>query len=111
MAVSNEIIIDKMIQELQEAKSKAHHQDQVKKHMENVRLLSELFISAEPDSTTAMAADKARKAQVNMEDTEERISEAEMKAMLGKESTIKVVNPQQNKLNDEDANGDSIFDF
>ncbi|GIO24363.1 YwdI family protein [Oceanobacillus sp. J11TS1] len=107
MAVSNEIIIDKMIHELQEAKRKAHHQDQVKKHMENVRLLSELFISAEPDSAT-MAAGKTR---VNIEDTEEHISETEMKAMLGKESSIKVVNPQKNKLNDEDANGDSIFDF
>ncbi|GGP15328.1 YwdI family protein [Oceanobacillus neutriphilus] len=105
MAVSNEIIINKMIRELEEAKRKTHQQDQVKKHMENIHLLSELFLSASQDQN------KTNQIQVNMEDTEEHISEAEMKAMLGKQSSIKVVNPKQKKLNDEDANGDSIFDF
>lgn len=105
MAISNEIIINKMMHELQEAKKVAHQQDQVKKHMGNIRLLSELFISAESDSNTA------GKVQVNMEDTEEQISEAEMKAMLGGQPTVKEVNPKQNRLNEKDANGDSIFDF
>ncbi|WP_152656920.1 YwdI family protein [Oceanobacillus sp. CFH 90083] len=107
MAVSNEIIINKMIRELEEAKRKAHQQEQVKKHMENIHLLSELFISASPDINTTFA----NQVQGNIEDTEERISEAEMKAMLGKQTSVKVINPGQKKLNDEDANGDSIFEF
>ncbi|GEN89409.1 YwdI family protein [Oceanobacillus sojae] len=105
MAVSNEIIINKMMHELEEANRKAHQQDQVKKHMENIHLLSELFLSGKQDQNTA------NKVQVNIEDTEEHISEAEMKAMLGKQSSVKVVNSEQKRLNDEDANGDSIFDF
>ena len=105
MAVSNEIIINKMIRELEEAKRQAHQQDQVNKHMENIHLLSELFLLANQDSTST------NQVHVNTEDTEEQISEAEMKAMLGKQSSVKVVNPEQKKLNDEDANGDSIFEF
>ncbi|MFD1416427.1 YwdI family protein [Oceanobacillus jeddahense] len=105
MAISNEIIINKMIRELEEAKRIAHQQDQVKKHMENIHLLSELFISASPESNIV------NQMQVNIEDTEEQISEAEMKAMLGKQSSGKVVTPEKNKLNENDANGESLFDF
>ncbi|WP_077602313.1 YwdI family protein [Oceanobacillus sojae] len=105
MAVSNEVIINKMIRELEEAKRKTHQQDQVKKHMENIHLLSELFLSANQDQNTT------GQLQTNIEDTEEHISEAEMKAMLGKQASVKVVHPEQKKLKDEDANGDSIFDF
>ncbi|WP_080872297.1 YwdI family protein [Oceanobacillus timonensis] len=108
MAVSNEIIINKMIGELEEAKTKAHQQDQVKKHMENIHLLSELFISGSTDSN--MTDQRMEQVQVNMEETEEHISEAEMKAMLGKQSTGKTV-PSEKKLHEGDANGDSLFDF
>lgn len=105
MAVSNETIINKMIHELEEAKKKAHQADQVKKHMENIHLLSELFLSGSSDSNAASQA------QVNIEDTEEHISDAEMKAMLGKQSVGKGPVQEKNKLIEEDANGDSIFDF
>jgi len=105
MAVSNEIIINKMIHELEEAKSKAHQEDQVKKHMENIHLLSELFLSGSPDSNVVSQK------QVSIEDTEEQISEAEMRAMLGKQPAGKGQVPEKNKLIEEDANGDSIFDF
>ncbi|MFD1064573.1 YwdI family protein [Oceanobacillus locisalsi] len=108
MAVSNEIIINKMIRELEEARTKAHQQDQVKKHMENIHLLSELFISG--SAVSDIEDQRMEPVQVNMAETEETISEAEMKAMLGKQSTGKA-DTSEKKLREGDANGDSIFDF
>lgn len=105
MAISNETIINKMIQELQEAKKAAHQQEIVNQHIANVRLLSELFTG------TGGGSDLKSSRQTMIEDTEESFSDAEIKAMFGKLHQSNVVVPEQNKLEDDDANGDSIFDF
>lgn len=93
MAVSNEKIINKMIQELYQAKEK-NETKQMHTHISNVKLLCELLLDEE-DST---------------ENTEE-ISQAELKAMLGDSVDHKPTIKRTTTIDHEEANGTSIFDF
>ncbi|WP_164667533.1 YwdI family protein [Virgibacillus doumboii] len=93
MAVANETIIQKMMNELTEAKKKANDSKSMEKHIANVQLLCELLlgeISATPS-------------------TDNEITEEEMKAMIGTNDTKRKYT--KTTINDDDANGDSIFDF
>ncbi|MBY7144777.1 YwdI family protein [Virgibacillus sp. NKC19-3] len=93
MAVGNNTVIRKMIHELTQAQEQ-DNQDKMTKHIENVRLLCDLFLEEASPS-------KGEK---------ETISAEEMKAMLGKQAsenkTIK-----SKPMDHDGANGDSIFDF
>ncbi|UJL46026.1 YwdI family protein [Virgibacillus sp. NKC19-16] len=93
MEVGNNTVIQKMITELNHAKEQ-HNQDKMIKHIENVRLLCDLFLEEDSPSTG----------------NKEAISAEEMKAMLGKQSSE---NKQRTstKMDHDVANGDSIFDF
>lgn len=100
MAVSNEAMIAKMIQELQQAKQQTTKQDTMKQHLSHVRLLCDLILQ---EDTPAIAAT-----------SKSEISEAEMKAMLGSAQPNQVKEQQQigkQSINHEEANGSSIFDF
>ncbi|ASK62030.1 hypothetical protein CFK37_07590 [Virgibacillus phasianinus] len=98
MAIPNETILKKMMEELKQAKSQQADQRKMVKHIEHVRLLCDLIIDveqAEPDKGPANISD---------------ISTDEMKAMLG--SSSKPINEKRASDEDhEDANGKSIFDF
>ncbi|MFD2044374.1 YwdI family protein [Ornithinibacillus salinisoli] len=94
MAIANETIIQKMIQELQQAKQQ-QSQTEIVKHMEHVRLLCDLFL-AESDSSSEVS--------------KEEISPEEMKAMLG-ETRKQQSFQKTSRLEENDANGKSIFDF
>ncbi|WP_339226467.1 YwdI family protein [Oceanobacillus sp. FSL K6-2867] len=100
MAVANETIIKKMQNELYLAKDNEHAQDQMMRHIANVRLLCDLFLEGN---------------QPVVEQEKIDFSEAEMKVMFGEQKiandSLKVKKPLGTKLNDDDANGDSIFDF
>lgn len=91
--VENGTVIQKMIYELNQAKEQ-HNQDKMIKHIENVRLLCDLFLEGGSPSTS----------------NKEEISAEEMKAMLGKQASE---NKQikSKPMDHDDANGDSIFDF
>ncbi|WP_047983832.1 YwdI family protein [Ornithinibacillus californiensis] len=102
MAVENDRILQKLMRELQQAKQNQHSQADMLKHIENIRLLCDLFLPAEdqPAGTTEEAT---------------KISDAELKAMIGES---KSPNPPQQttfkksiELDDEEGTGDSIFDF
>ncbi|GAA0605665.1 YwdI family protein [Virgibacillus siamensis] len=92
MAVANETIIKKMINELNKARDAEDHV--MKNHIANVQLLCDLLL--EGDNTQA---DKTN------------ITKEEMKAMIGENSNSKVEPVQHSTIKHDDANGDSLFDF
>ncbi|PAV31416.1 hypothetical protein CIL05_01815 [Virgibacillus profundi] len=93
MAVTNDTIIQKMINELNQAKANSTDQVKMIKHIENVRLLCDLFVD---DSTV---------------DANE-ISPEEMKAMIGAQTNpVKQDKDKKSIINHDEANGDSLFDF
>lgn len=102
MAVQNDTILDKMMLELQHAKQAHQNQATMLKHIANIRLLCDLFLTEEEPATTF----PAKKNSLD-------ISAAELKAMMGKEDH-QGATPAFKKsieLDDEDGNGKSIFDF
>jgi len=97
MAVSNGTIIEKMMEELQQAKQQSTNQVAMKQHLSHVRLLCDLILQ---EDTPAM--------------NKNEISGAEMKAMLGTAQPNQIKEQQQfgkQTINHEEANGSSIFDF
>ncbi|WP_042143966.1 YwdI family protein [Paucisalibacillus sp. EB02] len=98
MAVANNTILQKMMYELDQAKQKQDQADMLK-HIENIRLLCDLFLPEEKNETTSIESPE--------------VSADELKTMLGKTPSSK---PQPTyrksiELDDEDGNGDSLFDF
>lgn len=74
---------------------------QMVKHIEHVRVLSDLLIEAETPNADPVGAST---------DTS-GISEEEMKAMIGGAETKKISEAEDSKAAHDDANGKSIFDF
>ncbi|MBP2076270.1 YwdI family protein [Oceanobacillus polygoni] len=99
MAVANDTIIKKMQNELYLAKENQHAHDQLVAHIANVRLLCDLFLDGD---------------QPVVKQEKSGFSDAEMKVMLGEQkannNALQVNKPLSKKI-DNDANGDSIFDF
>ncbi|WP_174614980.1 YwdI family protein [Virgibacillus ihumii] len=92
MAVANETIIKKMINELNKARDA--DEKSVKNHIANVQLLCDLMLEGDKPQTEKTS-----------------ITNAEMKAMIGENGNQKVEPVQRSTINDDDANGDSLFDF
>lgn len=104
MTVGSDRIIQKMINELNQAKEQNQKQDKWLKHIENVSLLCDLLLEDDASESTNEAKSP----------TTESISTEEMKAMIGKQE--REVKSNQDKFKkstiDHDiANGNSIFDF
>jgi Family of unknown function (DUF5327) len=102
MAVANVTIINKMITELNKAKADPENTSEITKQISHVRLLCDLLLEEQPKT-------------VNQTD-EHTISQLELKAMIGEQDASKVFQQHQDlgnssKLDLDDANGDSIFDF
>jgi hypothetical protein len=101
VAVANDIILQKMKHELELAKQKQHIKEDMLKHIENIRLLCDLFLPEEKnESTLTDSAD---------------ISAAELRTMLGGEKTPSSTSQPTFKktieLDEDDGNGTSLFDF
>lgn len=99
MAIPNETIVGKMMDELKKAQLYHENHRQMVKHIENVRLLSDLIIDGK---------------QVESEGTQtgpKSISADEMKAMFGTTETKKDYVERESETDEDDANGKSIFDF
>lgn len=96
-------IINKMMKELELAKGNPDNREELLTHIRHVKLLSELFLEDEGRSS----------AQTTPENLV--FNEQERKAMLGEKMNPnqrqQPTKTQQTKLDHEDANGDSIFDF
>jgi Family of unknown function (DUF5327) len=101
MAVANDTILQKMTRELEQAKQEQHNQPEMLKHIANIRLLCDLFLTEENSQTTS-----------NPNQTE--FSSVEIKAMVGedKPGNSKQAQPFKKSVElDDEGNGDSIFDF
>ncbi|WP_047980926.1 YwdI family protein [Ornithinibacillus contaminans] len=100
MAVANDTILQKMTNELQQAQRNQDKQAVMLKHIENIRLLCDLFLMEDH-------------AEPVLEKGE--LSAVERKAMLGEVESPSAEQAQSFKksieLDDEDGNGNSIFDF
>lgn len=108
MAVSNETIINKMMQELNLAKSKHQNKEQLAKHVEHVKLLCELIL--EDDTSATMPTVPQSKPAVT---SKTDITAEEMMAMMGNMKPKPGASTQTSEPgpNHGEANGDSIFDF
>ncbi|MFD1036906.1 YwdI family protein [Virgibacillus byunsanensis] len=93
MAVANKTIIQKMITELQQALEKDENHTSITNHISNVRLLCDLMVGE-------------NSSQLNKSD---HITNEEMKAMIKGSQGDKAA--YKRTLDDDSANGDSIFDF
>lgn len=103
MAVSNQTIIDKMIQELYQAKE-VNGKEHWNRHIANVQMLCDLLLESEGAEQVKQEAEKENGRSISAE---------EMEVMMGA-ARNKKKRPdlyKQVKIDDAEANGDSIFDF
>lgn len=113
IGIKNETVIDRMMNELVKAKEQKNNTKQMNRHIENIQLLCDIILAdnqslestTKPEAKTPTSAD---------------ISEQEMKAMItGQQKQSNKVQTEQikqlrkgaNIYDDDDSNGDSLFDF
>ncbi|WP_100009828.1 YwdI family protein [Lentibacillus sediminis] len=100
MAVANETIIQKMMDELQQAKEKQGDSGNMTKHIEHVRLLCDLLLKETEEEKVSVPA------------SSQEITQEEMKAMLGKQAEqVKPATSKRTVIDHDGANGESLFDF
>ncbi|TGB02647.1 YwdI family protein [Halobacillus salinus] len=116
MAISNQTVLKKMSNEIQEAMLQHGNEQKVREHVRSVRLLADLLLDQD-SSKQSVVGPTSEEVRAMMGQTEkqsakqERSSEEptaeEIRVMMGGEK------PKSSKKedNDEDANGASIFDF
>ncbi|MCT2538257.1 YwdI family protein [Aquibacillus koreensis] len=99
MAISDQTVLTKMMNELQEALNKSGQTNVVREHVRAVRLLCDLILDSEPESTGTT-------------EPKPSIDQLELKKMMGNLGQSQPnTTPPTRKIDDEEANGDSIFDF
>lgn len=98
LAVSNETIIQKMMKELQLALEKPNNEQWLVKHIANVQVLCELILDQDETEQEMHIPEKER--QMMFGDT-----------LKGKETEGSLKQSKTSKLDEDDANGESIFDF
>lgn len=103
MAITNQAVLQKMVNELQQAMAKGERSDSVREHVRAVRLLCDLIL--DEDETPVK--------QVSQLD-----QDLELKKMMGNLSNVpksvpssQATKSDQPKIDHGDANGNSIFDF
>ncbi|RYG71792.1 hypothetical protein EU245_12940 [Lentibacillus lipolyticus] len=94
MAVTNDTIMQKIQKELTQAKQLSADETAMKKHIANIHLLCELLL----EEASAPAASS-------------EFTAAEIKAMTGKNPSSKPLDTAGKLMEQDGANGDSIFDF
>lgn len=98
MAVAYETILKKMMTEVSAAKAVQHKEQDMKQHVANVRLLCDLLLEEQTEH-------EQKQHVMSKKD----ISEAEWKAMLGSSTKPQIHSAE--RMDHDEANGDSIFDF
>jgi uncharacterized protein (DUF305 family) len=94
MAVANEKVIRKMINELQQALEMETDQQKMMQHISSVKLLCELIVEDVPQRESHL-----------------EISTEEMKAMIGDVGKIKAKESRSANIDHDGANGGSLLDF
>ena len=105
--ITNEKVLQKMQQEIQTALSKKDQHAEVKEHARAIRLLCDLIL----DQEEAQAPIDTSKAA----GTHNAQDELELRKMMGDISASKPntgnVSTDSKKMQEDDANGDSLLDF
>ncbi|MEI3600672.1 YwdI family protein [Oceanobacillus sp. SE10311] len=102
MSMENRTVLTKMMKELNTAIAKEQDGQDFLQHINNIKLLSELFLEE--------AGEPVREVQASQ--SQNTFSEQEIKAMLGEKKSTVIENQNAPATIDHDgANGDSIFDF
>lgn len=98
MSISTTSILKKMLNEAKLANDKKTNTNDMQKHVANVKLLCDLLLDEEE------TVDKAE---------EHSITPDEMKAMMGKSDRSERLSSESRRteIDNDDANGKSIFDF
>lgn len=113
ISIKNETVIDRMMNELVKAKEQRDNIKQMNRHIENVQLLCDIILA---DDQSLKNVSKAGVDSTSRAD----ITEQEMKAMIiGQQTKSNKVQTEQLKQlrtgsnidDDDDGNGDSLFDF
>ncbi|MFG6114005.1 YwdI family protein [Halobacillus sp. MO56] len=106
MAISNQAVLKKMMNEIQEAMQKNSETSSVREHVRAIRLLCDLMLDERPEQSTGSSA-YPDPAEVDEPTT------AEIRKMMGDLPSSRQQTDQQKKqtIDHEEANGDSIFDF
>ncbi|QHT48215.1 YwdI family protein [Halobacillus sp. ACCC02827] len=94
MAITNQTVLKKMSNEIQEAMLQYGDEQKVREHVRSIRLLADLLLEEEPVRTEAPV----------QEPTAE-----EVRRMMGVDAPSRP--DQQKKVDHGEANGPSIFDF
>ncbi|WP_079710553.1 YwdI family protein [Paraliobacillus ryukyuensis] len=102
--ISNEQVLQKILQEAQAAIGKSHEMSEVKSHANAIRLLCDLLLDTKDENIKATNTNFS----VPKQDSP---NELELRKMMGDLPNTSNTTLPAKKLDDEDANGDSIFDF
>ncbi|CQR46119.1 hypothetical protein BN1058_00368 [Paraliobacillus sp. PM-2] len=98
--IRNEQVLQKMLQEVKEALEISNQSLEVKAHAKSIRLLCDLLIDTEEELSNPNAASSSKHPTSN---------ELELQKMMGDMQSQTINQPK--KLEEKEANGDSIFDF
>ncbi|GAB4074850.1 hypothetical protein GCM10028778_23530 [Barrientosiimonas marina] len=101
MAVETRTILQKIQRELTSAQQTIADEKTMKKHLESIQVLSELLLDETPESSSS-ASPAASSRDVNT---------AEVKAMMGNQSSESKSQRTTAPDDHDGANGDSLFDF
>ncbi|GAA5415894.1 hypothetical protein Pryu01_00926 [Paraliobacillus ryukyuensis] len=103
--ISNEQVLQKILQEAQAAIGKSHETSEVKSHANAIRLLCDLLLDTKDENIKATNTNFSVPKQGSP-------NELELRKMMGDlPNTSNNTTLPAKKLDDDDANGDSIFDF
>ncbi|CDQ18772.1 hypothetical protein SAMN05192559_101588 [Halobacillus karajensis] len=99
MAITNQTVLKKMSSEIQEAMLKHGNEQKVREHIRSVKLLADLLL--EEESGTETIPSKVQEPTVE-----------EVRKMMGADNPKpEKKKNQETKIDHDDANGSSIFDF
>ncbi|MCA0971084.1 YwdI family protein [Halobacillus litoralis] len=117
MAISNQTVLKKMSNEIQEAMLQHGNDEKVKEHVRSVRLLADLFLEQETSSKRSVIEPTSDEVRAMMGGGTSKSTEQKGEADEPTPEEIRVMmggdKPQSSKKTkgDDEANGESIFDF
>ncbi|RWZ58920.1 hypothetical protein EQV77_08170 [Halobacillus fulvus] len=98
MAISTQNVLKKMSNEIQEAMLQHTDQQKVREHVRSVRLLADLLLEQEEASVQPSQSVQGPTAE-------------EVRQMMGAEPSPSKSSASKDKIDHDEANGPSIFDF
>lgn len=99
MAITHQTVLKKMSSEIQEAMLQHGNEHKVREHVRSVKLLADLLLEEDPGSESSSSS------------AQEPTVEEVRKMMGADKQPSQPKNQQEKKIDHDDANGSSIFEF